>query len=417
MRWMNNPKIAFGLITREFTNPRQALLFLENAATHGHSVERLIISYSHRFDPRAVAAVQEHVPVDLLQSHGDPTIKQRLLALGLEPDIVHGILHVPSWRTFHEVPYGAYRNTVLLQALLTGIEYLIFFDTDVQPRVLLGIEQDHIHWQEVDYIQAHIASLRQDEVAATTSEYSGYYIIPPMAFDGFSELLYGLGKGMALDYMQDCQEHKCLNLGPAHPGIPKPTHKPLGGNLGLCLNRPWRLSPFFSTTYVIHDQCIKGRGEDTLLGQALMDSQRALIDIDLRIFHDTFDDFPAEPDIARKSIRDRFFGACLGWIGRNPFMTWFLDRAGRLENSFESELILQQIGLEIGGEKAAIALGDARFLDLPAAFKASLAALPGCIEQYERLMQGWKPLIRILYPQAPFQQMADEGNQEFRLAS
>lgn len=417
MQRMKDPKIAFGLITREFTDPRQALLFLENARTYGHEIDRLIIAYSHWADPDAVGEVEQRTPVDLLLSHGDPTLKQRLLALGLEPDALHGILHVPSWLGYREVPYGAYRNTVLLQALLTGMDALLFFDTDVQPRVLTGIEQEHVYWQEVDFVQTHMASLCQDEVAATTSDYSGYYIIPPMMFDGFPELLYGLGKGMALDYMQDCREHKCLNFGPAQPGLPRPTQKPLGGNLGLSLDQPWNLLPFFSTTYILQGQCVKGRGEDTLLGQALADSNRMLMDVDMRIFHDTYSDFPAMPDIARQSTRDRFYGACLGWIGRNPFMTWFLDRAGRLENSFESELILQQIGLEIGGEKAAQALGDARFLDLPAAFKASLAALPGCIEQYERLMQGWKPLIRILYPQAPFQQMADEGNQEFRLAS
>ena len=139
---MKEPKIAFGLITREFIDPQHALPFLENAARFGHSMDRLIIAYSHGFDPVALDKVKHYVHVDLLQSTGDPALKQRLLAVGLEPDAVHGILHVPSWGEFREVPYGVYRNTVLLQALLTGIDYLLFFDTDVQPKVLTGLEQD-----------------------------------------------------------------------------------------------------------------------------------------------------------------------------------------------------------------------------------------------------------------------------------
>ncbi|MBE9478995.1 MAG: hypothetical protein IMY80_03435 [Chloroflexi bacterium] len=399
MSTLGNSKIALGLITRYFNDPMPILRFLDNAMKFGHRIDQVIVAYSHGVTQEAVAAVEERTGITAVEAYGHANMRSRLLFAGLSVDEVNGLLDVPSWPRHHEVPYGVYRNAVLIQALLGGLDYLLFFDTDVQPVVLTALRGDKPFWQEIDFVGTHMVSLCEECVAVTTSEYSGYYIIPPMSFEGLGDLLFGLGKGMALEYLEDCHEHKCLNLGPAWPGPPAPTAKPLGGNLGLSLDEPRRLAPFFSTIYKTDGACIMGRGEDTLLGQSLFDFEGRMIDVDLRIFHDTYDDFPRAPDVRRKPIRDRFYRACLGWIGRNPFMTWYMEQLGRLETSFEAEINQQRLGLSIGGEKAAQFLDDPRFTKLPLAFEDSYKALPQAINRYQHLMHGWEALLAALEPE------------------
>ena len=417
MSTFGSSKIALGLITRYFNDPMPILRFLDNAMKFGHHIDQVIVAYSHGITQEAVAAVEERTGITVVEAYGDASMRSRLLFAGLCVDEVDGLLDVPSWPRFQEVPYGAYRNAVLIQALLDGFDYLLFFDTDVQPLVLTAIEGDKPVWQEVDFVGTHMLSLTEEHVTVTTSEYSGYYIIPPMSFNGLSDLLFGLGKGMALEYMEDCDTHGCLNLGPVSPGSPPPTFKPLGGNLGLSLDSPRRLAPFYSTIYTTKGVCIKGRGEDTLLGQTLSDKHGQIIDVDLHIFHDTYDDFPRTPDVRRQTVRDRFFGACLGWIGRNPFMSWYLNGLGRLETSLDTEINLQKLGLSVGGESAAQFLDDPRFAKLPAAFEDSYEVLPQTIDRYHRLMHGWKALLNALAPEVAPHKQVSEDDQQLPLAS
>lgn len=411
------PMIALGLITRYFIDPEPVLRFLENARAHGHTIDRVIIAYSHKKDGSAVEEVEKQCPIDLLRVSDSHPLQEQMQQVGVSSASISGLLDLPDGGKEGEVPYGAYRNAVLFKALLDGIDYVLFFDTDVEPRVLTYLDGVDVGWHEIDFVGTHMRSLSKENVSATTSEYSGYYIIPPMSFPGLGELLTGLGKGMALEYMEDCHEHQCLNLGPVSPGTPKPTDKPLGGNLGLNLRQPWRLAPFYSTIYSFSGMTIKGRGEDTLLGQSISASKGRIIDVDLRIFHDTFEDFPDVPDVRKESIRSRFYWACLGWIGRNPFLSWYLDQMGYLKTDWRSETTLQRIGLEAGGEKAAEYLGDPRFIDLTAAFEASFAALPDTITRYQRLMEGWRALLLALGRDRPPAEKEDTDVRDLRLAS
>jgi hypothetical protein len=386
------------MITRDLDDPAPIGRFLDNAERHGHLIERVIVAYSHGFDQAALQSLRERVRLDILRAPDDPSLMLRLDELGVPPDAGSALLGAPSWRTHREVPYGVYRNAVLVQALLTRMDVLLFFDTDIQPRVLTGIDAGQPRWSEIDFVGAHVSTIRRLDVGATTSDYSGFYIIPPLRFDGLEDLLVGLGKELALEYMEDCVEHRCLNYGPVVPGAPAPTQKPLGGNLGLDLRTPECLAPFFSAVYTFGGECIKGRGEDTLLGKVVSASDSTILDIDLRVFHDTYGDFPRVPSIRRAAVRDRFLYACLGWIGRNPFMTWYLARIAQTKTGFEQEVERQRAALEAGAPKAARALHDARFADLPDAFEVSMEALPDTIERYRSLMVGWRALLKALRP-------------------
>lgn len=398
MKHSTTSKVALGLITRRLDDPSPILRFSDNARQHGRPIDRFIVAYSHGVDESTVARLRREVPVDVVRAHGDAGLKERLFALGLSRDEIEGLLAIPSWHSHNEIPYGAYRNAVLVHALLTGMDYLLFFDTDIHPRVLTAHDAGEAAWNEVDFVGHHLAYLTRSHVAATSSDYSGYYIIPPMSFAGLEDLLFGVGKDLALEYLANCDEHGCLNLGPQQSGLPTPTNKVLGGNLGLSLNAPLWLAPFFSTTYETDRQCILGRGEDTLLGQAILQSEGLALDIDLHVFHDTFGDFPHLPDIRRREVRDRFHRACLGWIGRNPFLTWFQVQAGLLDADFDTVITRQQASLVVGGAKAAQFLDDPRFARLSDALADSLAALPAMIARYQRLMTSWNILISLLAP-------------------
>jgi hypothetical protein len=410
-------KVALGLITRRIDNPAPILTFLNNARQHGHLIDRFIVAHSHGVDEKTVETLRREVEVDVVLAHGDAGLKERLFALGLSRDEVEGLLDVPSWPLHREVPYGAYRNAVLIHALLTGMHHLLFFDTDIYPRVLTAYDAGEPYWQEVDFVGQHLTSLTRPNVVATSSDYSGYYIIPPMSFDGLDDLLFGVGKDLALEYLANCDAHGCLNLGPQKPGVPVPTRKVLGGNLGLSLDAPWQLAPFFSTTYTTGRQCVLGRGEDTLLGQAILQSGGLVLDIDLRVFHDTFDDFPRLPDTQRQEIRDRFYRACLGWIGRNPFLTWFQAQSGLLDTSFDEIIARQRDSLVVGGARAAQFLDDPRFAGLSNALADSLAALPDMIARYQRLIGSWNVLIGLLAPDEVQNTQTDEEDGQVPLVA
>jgi hypothetical protein len=388
-----NPKIALAVITRRLEDPDAVLQFVDNAEQFEHAVDRVIVAHSHGTRPAAVSAIEARVRLDVLRASGDRGLRDRLRSGGLGIKAVDGLLAAPSWAAYREVPYSAYRNAVLLHALLEGLDAVLFFDSDVFPKVLTGIEGGEPRFHAVDFVGAHLTALLENKAVASTSEYSGYYIIPPMAFDGLEPLLIGLRKEKALAFVQGGRQHHCLNLGGTRSRRPKPTHKPLGGNLGLWLRHPDDLSLFYSTTYVFGGQCIMGRGEDTLLGRAIAKSSRRIVDIDLPVFHDTYPGFPAVPDIGQAEIRSRFYAACLGWIGRNPFLTWFLDQAGELGLPFEDAIQRQRTGLRVGGVEAATALDDPRFQVLIRAFDASLQALPAAIRRYRRLMAGWDAFL------------------------
>lgn len=386
-------KVAYGVIMRALHDPAPIERFLDNADSHRHPIDRVIVATSHGVDERAVEILKRRTNLNLVRALGDEELVRKLENGGVSPGHARQLLGSPDWDSRSEVPYGAYRNAVLIEAVLEGMDYLLYFDSDVYPRVLTDLSEGQCTWQEIDFVDSHLKTLSRSDVLVTTSDYSGYYIIPPLQFDGLKAFLFGLGKGMALEYMEECQNHSCLILGPDLPSEPRPTNKPLGGNLGLSLDRLDELAPFFSVVYDYDGLCIKGRGEDTLLGQALRDTEGAMQDIDLRVFHETYIDFPRFPDVQREPIRDRFYNACLGWIGRNPFMTWFLDQAGSLEKGFREEIGQQRRGLKSGGRQAAIALDDARFAKLADAFEASYAMLPDAIDRYMRLVRGWRAFL------------------------
>jgi hypothetical protein len=176
------------------------------------------------------------------------------------------------------------------------------------------------------------------------------------------------------------------------------------------------LKPFYSTIYQFEHRWILGRGEDTLLGQAMSGADSIAVAIHMPVFHDTYGDFPARPDIRQQHVRDRFYNACLGWIGRNPFLLWFQEQLGITGIELEFELDHQREALAKGAPKAASQFNDPRFHRLPLALDASIANLQQSIAQYDMLLSGWDMLIQILKPELADEPLQADGS-ELPLAS
>ena len=147
--------------------------------------------------------------------------------------------------------------------------------------------------------------------------------------------------------------------------------------------------PFFSTAYRFDDAWWLTRGEDTLLGQSLVSNRKwKILDIDLRLFHDTFGNFPEVPELrSDESIRDRFYTTCLGWIGRNPILNALSGKDALAISNRQIEC------LERSTFAAAAYFGDDRFLKLPAAARAAYEQLPAALEAYESLRRLWPKAV------------------------
>lgn len=383
-------KISIAVITKDFISLEPVDEFLENATKYNHKIYSIIIVYSHGCDFRLVESLGKKVKVFLVKINDAPEIKEQLIKMGLSTENIEILINCSALKKHGLVPYGLNRNYALIKALLSGSEALVFIDTDVYPRVLIK-ENDEVKEKEIDFIGRHLEYLGKEEVIITTSDYSGYYIIPPMRFAGMKELFIGLQKEGAYEFLKNFDEHYCLNLDNDKKRKVFETNKILGGNVAIKLSALKELSPFFSTVYNVDSENVLSRGEDTILGIKLKKSDKKCIDIDTKIFHNTFGNYPEIPDIKRDdSIRDRFYYTCLGWIGRNPFLNW-LKR-----EDLEEVKNRQRKNIIIGSKAVASYLNDERFLILPEALETSYRNLGRVINEYKNTMMAWNDFIEKL---------------------
>jgi len=383
-------RISIGVITKNFNSLEPIDDFLENALKHNHKIYSVIIIYSHDCDFQLIESLREKVKVSLVKINDAPEIKQQLTKMGLPKENTEILINCPTLKKYGKVPYGLNRNYALIKALLSGSEALVFIDTDVYPRVLVK-EDDEVKEKEIDFFGRHLEYLKKEEVIITTSDYSGYYIIPPMSFTGMKELFIGLQKEDAYDFLRNSGEHNCLSLDNNKKRKIFETDKILGGNVAIKLSALKELPPFFSTVYNVNGDYVLSRGEDTLLGIKLKKSDKKCIDIDTKIFHNTFGNYPEVPDIKKdESIKDRFYYTCLGWIGRNPFLNWLKgEDVEEIKNRQKKNII-------IGSKATASYLNDERFLILPEALKISYHNLERVISEYKDTMTAWNDFIEKL---------------------
>ena len=375
-------KIAIGMIVRDLLSAHPLTDFLDNAEKHGHALDCVIIVYSHQADPGAVEALRSRTNLSLIKLQSNERAHLIMKEIGVRHSSIHQLLYCPLIDAHGLIPYGFNRNQALMEAMFTGTDYLIFVDSDVRPEVLRKTPDGAVQSEEIDFIGAHLHGLSLG-ADVTSSDYSGYNILPPARFDGMTELLWGLHKEAMAEFWQSSMATGGMLLQEGDAGKPTPTTKVLGGNLGLRMRTFPTLPPFFSPYYFFDRTPLLARGEDTLLGLAADQYHIKGVDIRTPIFHDTYGSYPAVPELLKDgAVRDRLYYACTGWIGRNVFSRWKTGHTA-------SEFAQRDQQLSAGAKALCRYTKDRRFLRLPEIQSAAESWLPDMIRQYQRSREAW----------------------------
>lgn len=397
-------KLALGMITKDLLTLEPLDQFLENAKKFDRQIDSLVIAYADQIDEAVVKELEKEVDVHLVQIRKSIRLHNQLKDMGMTVEAIECLIGDVTKPFDGRASYGQSRNHVIMEAMLQEIDVLVFIDTDVYPEVIIKkkdlldqkvyktrkTEIEDVYIQEVDFLGEHLTYLEDDTIKVTTSDYTGYYIIPPMSFDGMQDLFYGLKKEAAYNYITDSIHHHCLSTDHGIRRSGFRTNKVLGGNVAIKLDLFKTMVPFFSSTYEVEGNKYLTRGEDTVLAIQLKAQENyKFYDIDLKIFHNTYSHFPIVPDIVNdQTIKDRFFYACMGWIGRNPFLNDLrglnIDRVYEMEHKH----------LLAGCEKISKHLNDERFLLLPKAHKIAYENLNHIKEEFEDFKSSWFEFIR-----------------------
>jgi len=377
-------KISLGVITKRLDGKNHIIEFIKNIKKYGHEVNDIIIGYAENIDDDFYKELRKHINVILVNAKYDINLLSRLKDIGINKDMLEYVIYNSGEK---HVPYGMMRNNVILEAILKRNDYLVFIDTDVRPVVLL----ENGEFGEVDFLGHHLDQMRRKDVYITTSDYSGYYIVPPIKYNKLADLLIGVGKERAMEMILK-DNYDGINYDSGNKRKVFETNKILGGNLMINLKVFKDILPFFSSFYKVKGEEYLTRGEDTVLGLEIEKRKYIkCIDIDLKIFHDTYFGFPKIVNIYEdKDIKDRFYYACIGWIGRNPFMYWINNVDTRKMYEIQREKI------KLVSKDFAKHINDSRFEILPEALENSYRRLDEVVEEYNIFCDNWYKIVQIL---------------------
>jgi len=374
-------KIALGMIIRSLDSEMELLGFIENAEKYGHKLDCVIVAYTHQHNPQVEQKIREKVPFYAVDIKNPSFCKEQMKIRGIADDTARVLLKCPVGTKSGMIPYGFNRMIVVMEAILREMDTLFFVDSDVYPRVLKRTPKG-LTLEEVDFFGAHLTHFKNG-AEVTTGEYSGYNILPPASFDGMDDFLAGVQKSEMLDYWQTSGEHRCLVV-QADDIEPKPCKKILGGNMAIKLSAFANLPPFFSSHYMQGGEMFLCRGEDTMLGMEIARSGIKCMDIGLNPLHDTYKDYPVEPDLRNdKQVQERFYYACTGWVGRNPLFNQILG------NDLHATKKYQRACLERGLRALASYTENPRFYGVLKNFDASWDSLGRYINEFERVSDAW----------------------------
>jgi len=370
------------MIIRSLDSDAELMNFIDNAEKFGHKIDCVIVAYTHNLDPRAERSLSKKVPLFAVDIKNPQYCYDQFRRRGISESAAQTLLKCPVDTKSGLVPYGYNRTIVLLEAMLRGIDTLFFVDSDVYPTVL-KMTPAGLATEEADFFGAHFEYLNSGSLV-TTGEYSGYNILPPASFDGMEDLLAGVQKPDMLDYWQNSETHRCLAVQPEVRDI-KPCTKILGGNVAIKLSAFSKLPPFFSSHYSLGGELFLCRGEDTVLGVEIAKSGIICTDIGFNPLHDTYKDYPKEPDLrGDPSAQERFYYACTGWVGRNPFLNYLHGKDLQATKEYQQERLTR--GLRALAEYTS----NPKFYSVMRNFEESWDNLGRYVSEYEQVLEAWR---------------------------
>ena len=192
-------KISFGVISRFINKTSPFVNFVENAKEYNHNINLFIMGYKDYIDKNVLKKLERYCPINELKI-GSDDLKKELSKLGLTTNEIESLIGTPYLKKYNMISYGTSRNYVMIDAILNNVDVLLFFDTDVYPQILFEDERHKYRFKEIDFVGSHIKVLSSSpHIVVTTSDYSGYFIIPHMNFPHLENLLYGLQKEDSFD--------------------------------------------------------------------------------------------------------------------------------------------------------------------------------------------------------------------------
>ena len=378
-------RFALGMIIKSIDTDEEIMRFVDNAEKYGHNLDCVIVAYTQQLDPRVAGKLNKKTKFYAIDIKNPWYCIEQFRARGMSDNALQALLECPVDTASGLMPYGFKRTVVTIEAILRGVDILFFVDNDVFPAVLKKTPGG-VSIEDVDFFGAHLEQLEAGS-QITTGEYSGYNILPPASFEGMEDLLYGLQKIEMLKYWQDSITHRCLSVQP-NERSPVPCTKILGGNTAITLSAFTKLPPFFSSYYSVGNELYLNRGEDTVLGLSIAESGTVCTDIGLNPLHDTYKDYPVEPNLRDDAAtQDRFFYACTGWVGRNPFMNYI--RGADLEPTRE----FQREHLERGLRSLSGYTSNPKYYSVLRNFDVSWDNLGRYINEYSDVLDAWKEFI------------------------
>jgi len=374
-------RLALGMIIRSLDSETELMGFIENAEKYGHKLDCIIVAYTHQHSPQVEQKIKKKVQLHTVDIKNPHYCKLQMRHRGIDDNTAGVLLDCPIDTKGGLVPYGYNRMIVVTEAILRGIDILFFIDSDIYPHTLKKTADGHT-LSEIDFFGTHLEYLNAGS-DVTTGEYSGYNILPPASFDGMDDFLAGVQKSEMTEYWQTSESHRSLALQPDIPEA-KPCKKVLGGNMAIKLSAFAKLPPFFSSHYTFGGELFLCRGEDTMLGLEIARSGIKCTDIGLNPLHDTYKDYPVEPDLRNDpSVQERFYYACTGWVGRNPLLNHILG------NDLYSTRENQRVHLERGLRALAGYTANPRYYSVLRNFDASWDSLGRYISEYELVLEAW----------------------------
>jgi len=379
-------KTALGMIVRSIESDTELMGFVENAEKFGHKLDCVIVAYTHTHDPKVDYNMSRKVPYYAININNPHYCREQMNQRGIPEPMIKMLLECPVDTKAGLVPYGFNRSIVVMEAILRGMDTLFFVDSDIYPKVLRK-KQDELVLEEIDFFGAHLEHLNTGSLA-TTGEYSGYNILPPASFEGMGDLLTGVQKPEMREYWETSQTHRCL-VTQADRIEAKPCKKILGGNMAIKLSAFAKLPPFFSSHYTVNGELFLCRGEDTMLGMEIAQGGIKCTDIGVNPLHDTYRGYPSEPDLrGDKSVQERFFYACTGWVGRNPFYNHILG------NDIQATRKQQRAQLETGLEALAEYTNNPRFKGILKNFDISWDSIDRYISEFKNVKGAWNNFVK-----------------------